>query len=223
VCSSDLSLIAKGCAQLLGFRLVWNFSFPYWAVSIQDFWRRWHISLSTWLRDYLYIPLGGSRKGPGRTYLNLMLTMILGGLWHGAAWNFVAWGFLHGAALCLHRLWENNARGLRLPGPLAWLLTQCFVMVGWFFFRVGSLRRAWDLVTSLGSWRWQPVYESYLATLALVLLPAMALELWQMRAQDPLVPAKLGLARYSLLSAALILLVFAKFRVTSYAFIYFQF
>jgi alginate O-acetyltransferase complex protein AlgI len=86
------SLIARGTGRLLGFELVWNFNQPYFASSIADFWRRWHISLSTWLRDYLYIPLGGSRRGPRRTYVNLLATMLLGGLWHGAAWNFVAWG-----------------------------------------------------------------------------------------------------------------------------------
>src|SRR6185295_2592996 len=90
------SSIARGVAKLLGFELMRNFEQPYFATNITDFWRRWHISLSTWLRDYLYIPLGGNRRGPARTYVNLMLTMLLGGLWHGAAWNFVLWGLWHG-------------------------------------------------------------------------------------------------------------------------------
>src|SRR5262249_49636821 len=97
------SLIARGTALLLGFRLIWNFDLPYFASSMRDFWRRWHISLSTWLRDYLYIPLGGNRGPRWKTYRNLIITMTLGGLWHGAAWNFVAWGLLHGVALAVER------------------------------------------------------------------------------------------------------------------------
>src|SRR5205814_3543068 len=96
---SGYSSIARGCAQLMGFHFMVNFRQPYFAESIQDFWRRWHISLSTWLRDYLYIPLGGNRHGERKTYRNLMLTMLLGGLWHGANWTFVIWGGLHGGGL----------------------------------------------------------------------------------------------------------------------------
>jgi len=100
---SGYSDIARGSAQLMGFHFMVNFRQPYLAVGIQDFWRRWHISLSTWLRDYLYIPLGGNRHGEPRTYRNLMLTMLLGGLWHGANWTFVVWGALHGAGLSIER------------------------------------------------------------------------------------------------------------------------
>jgi D-alanyl-lipoteichoic acid acyltransferase DltB (MBOAT superfamily) len=100
--------IAIGSALLLGVRFPLNFNAPYKAKNVVDFWRRWHISLSTWLRDYLYVPLGGNRKGPSRTYVNLMVTMLLGGLWHGAAWNFVVWGGLHGAALAVTRFWHNR-------------------------------------------------------------------------------------------------------------------
>ena len=96
---SGYSDIALGSAQLLGFHFMVNFRQPYFAVTLQDFWRRWHISLSTWLRDYLYIPLGGNRKGPVRTYVNLLATMLLGGLWHGANWTFVIWGAIHGGGL----------------------------------------------------------------------------------------------------------------------------
>src|SRR4029079_8053850 len=113
--------IAIGSAALLGVRFPANFAAPYQAHDIVDFWRRWHISLSTWLRDYLYIPLGGNRKGPLRTYLNLMVTMVLGGLWHGASWNFVLWGTLHGLALALHRAWRalRGTRQAVLPGWMA--------------------------------------------------------------------------------------------------------
>ena len=99
--------MAIGFALLLGFRFPMNFNSPYKADSITDFWHRWHISLSTWLRDYLYISLGGNRKGKARTYINLCLTMLLGGLWHGASWNFVIWGGFHGIALASQKFWRN--------------------------------------------------------------------------------------------------------------------
>ena len=102
--------MAIGAARMMGFRFMENFQMPYSAVTITEFWRRWHISLSTWFRDYLYIPLGGNRKGETRTYINLILTMLLCGLWHGASWNFVLWGGIHGTALAIHRAWQVGAR-----------------------------------------------------------------------------------------------------------------
>jgi alginate O-acetyltransferase complex protein AlgI len=104
------SLMAKGISGLFGIELVWNFERPYFSTSIRDFWHRWHISLSQWLRDYLYIPLGGNRISPARTEINLLTTMALGGLWHGAAWTFVAWGLLHGGALAVSRRPFHPAR-----------------------------------------------------------------------------------------------------------------
>src|SRR5206468_9611442 len=104
---SGYSDIARGSAQLLGFHFMVNFRQPYLATSLQSFWRRWHISLSTWLRDYLYIPLGGNRLGERKTYRNLMLTMLLGGLWHGANWTFVVWGGIHGAGLSVERFFRR--------------------------------------------------------------------------------------------------------------------
>jgi alginate O-acetyltransferase complex protein AlgI len=141
------SNIARGTAALLGFDIMVNFHRPYFAISPSDFWRRWHISLSTWLRDYLYIPLGGNRRGSGRTYVNLMLTMLLGGLWHGAQWKFVAWCLYHGALLALFR-----ALPVRIPLPEAWrmLLRPVGIVamfhvtcLGWLIFRCNSLRQAW--------------------------------------------------------------------------------
>ena len=108
---SGYSDIAIGCARLFGFVFPENFRMPYLATSVTDFWHRWHITLSTWLRDYLYIPLGGSRHGRLATLRNLMLTMLLGGLWHGAQWTFVAWGGFHGVMLCFERLTGVGARG----------------------------------------------------------------------------------------------------------------
>ncbi|MDR2813131.1 MAG: MBOAT family protein [Prevotellaceae bacterium] len=139
--------IAIGVALLLGFRLPLNFNSPYCAASMRDFWRRWHISLSSWLRDYLYIPLGGNRKGKLRTYLNLMLTMLLGGLWHGASYKFIAWGGLHGLALVVGRFWEKRCATLRwgkvkLPRFLFVLLTFHFVCFTWIFFRSADVSQA---------------------------------------------------------------------------------
>src|SRR5207249_1569695 len=134
--------MAIGMAKLLGFHFPVNFRRPYLASSITEFWRRWHISLSRWLRDYLYIPLGGNRRGAATTYRNLMLTMLLGGLWHGASWNFVIWGGYHGVWLSLERM----ARGDRPAGqerswwyPLQALATFGLVLIGWVFFRAKDL------------------------------------------------------------------------------------
>ncbi len=143
---SGYSDMALACAALLGYRLVLNFDFPYLAASLADFWRRWHVSLSTWLRDYLYVPLGGGRGSRLATYRNLLLTMLLGGLWHGAAWSFVVWGGLHGLGLVVQRLWSERvprgsvaARSATAAGPL---LTLAFVVLAWVFFRAEGLGRA---------------------------------------------------------------------------------
>jgi alginate O-acetyltransferase complex protein AlgI len=125
--------MAIGAALLFNIRLPQNFNSPYKATSIQDFWRRWHMTLSRFLRDYIYIPLGGNRKGSVRTYGNLMATFLLGGIWHGAGWTFVFWGFLHGLALVIHRLWSTL--GIRMPVWLAWFITFNFINVTWVFFR----------------------------------------------------------------------------------------
>ncbi|NJR65449.1 MAG: MBOAT family protein [Leptolyngbyaceae cyanobacterium CRU_2_3] len=112
--------IARGVAKLFGVNLVINFDLPYFSKTPSEFWQRWHISLSTWLRDYLYIPLGGNRKGKSRTYQNLMTTMVLGGLWHGAAWNYVFWGFYQGALLCIYRaLGIRDAKASQTPQQTA--------------------------------------------------------------------------------------------------------
>lgn len=151
---SGYSDMAIGIALLLGFRFNINFDSPYQSASITEFWRRWHISLSTWLRDYLYIPLGGNRKGKIRTYINLMLTMLLGGLWHGAALRFILWGGLHGVALALHKLWciwvPSSAQGAdQLPTWRRWigrLLTFHLVCFSWIFFRAESMQTATEVI-----------------------------------------------------------------------------
>jgi len=130
--------MAIGAALLFNIKLPINFNSPYKATNIQDFWRRWHITLSRFLKDYIYIPLGGNRKGEFRTYSNLMATFILGGIWHGAGWTFIFWGFLHGLALVLHRAWSKL--GFKLWTWLAWLITFNFINIAWVFFRA----KEWD-------------------------------------------------------------------------------
>lgn len=137
---SDMSI---GAAAILGFWLPDNFRFPYRALSLTDFWRRWHISLSTWFRDYLYIPLGGNRKGTLRMYANNFITMLVAGLWHGASWMFVIWGALHGFGLCVHKFFSRQLR-ITIPSTLwgntlSWLITYVYVCFAWSFFRSQSL------------------------------------------------------------------------------------
>jgi alginate O-acetyltransferase complex protein AlgI len=146
---SGYSDMAIGLGLMFGFVFARNFNAPYAATSLTDFWRRWHISLSSWLRDYLYIPLGGNRLGEARTYLNLFLTMLLGGLWHGASWNFIIWGALHGGVLTLERFFANRVAWLRLPSFISWPLTLLVVMIGWVFFRAETLTDALSYLRSM--------------------------------------------------------------------------
>jgi alginate O-acetyltransferase complex protein AlgI len=139
---SGYSDMAIGLGLMIGFVFPKNFDSPYKAESITDFWRRWHISLSTWLRDYLYVPLGGNRRGPRRTYANLGTVMVLGGLWHGASWNFVFWGALHGGWLALERAMGKRGPWSALPRPLRIALTFLVVTIGWVFFRAADLPAA---------------------------------------------------------------------------------
>ena len=144
---SGYSDIAIGIAMILGFKIPINFNKPYFATSPSDFWRKWHISLSTWLRDYLYIPLGGNKKSYGRIYLNVLIVMFLGGLWHGAAWNFVIWGMLHGTYLAIHKIIINKFPNLRhneffksKAGKVtSIIITQYFVFLAWLVFRIQDL------------------------------------------------------------------------------------
>ncbi|MGG7447689.1 MBOAT family O-acyltransferase [Kosakonia oryzendophytica] len=132
--------MAIGAALLFNIKLPINFNSPYKALNIQDFWRRWHITLSRFLRNYIYIPLGGNRKGEAVTYANLLITFLLGGLWHGANWMFIIWGLLHGLALIIHRIWGKLR--VSIPDPIAWLITFNFINVTWVFFRARDLDSA---------------------------------------------------------------------------------
>lgn len=149
---SGYSDMALGLARMFGIVLPLNFYSPYKATSIVEFWRRWHITLSRFLRDYVYIPLGGNRKGPGRRYLFLMTTMLLGGLWHGAGWNFVIWGGLHGLYLVVNHGWSTlNSTVIRvqIPKVFYWLLTMLAVIVGWVFFRATTLEGAVNVLQGM--------------------------------------------------------------------------
>jgi alginate O-acetyltransferase complex protein AlgI len=162
---SGYSDMACGAAHLLGYKLPRNFALPYAAASVADFWKRWHVSLSTWLRDYLYVPLGGNRHGAARTYRNLVLTMLLGGLWHGASWTFVAWGLYHGLLLALHRAlpWPRWCAAAWFR-PVAVAATFLCVCVGWVFFRAQSFGAA---VAILGRLCWPVAGAGFAPTVVL--------------------------------------------------------
>ena len=150
---SGYSDMAIGCAKCMGYDLQRNFNLPYLSKNPTEFRKRWHISLSTWLQEYLYIPLGGNRKGKVRTYINLMLTMVLGGLWHGASWTFVVWGMLHGTALCLHKFFSKKfSRRARIPAAAAILINNIFVCLCWVFFRAESFDSALTILRKIFFW-----------------------------------------------------------------------
>ena len=208
--------MAIGLALMFGFALPENFNRPYMATSLQDFWRRWHMTLSRFLRDYLYIPLGGNRFGLARQLWAVMATMLLGGLWHGAGWTFVIWGGLHGAGLATGVLWRRM--GLSMPGFTALPLTFAFVVVTWVFFRAGDFHQAISLLTSMTGGAERGVFKSWeivaiAAVIAFILPKAQRL-------------ADLLTARSSWAVAAAIasFLILVKLNQSgSYEFIYFQF
>lgn len=147
---SGYSDMATGCAKCLGYDFNRNFNLPYISENVTEFWRRWHISLSSWLREYLYIPLGGNRKGEARRNVNLFLTMLLGGLWHGASWTFVFWGGLNGAALCLDKLSRRKAgRSSKLTRGVNVILTFAFITFTWIFFRADTFNDAWLVIKGI--------------------------------------------------------------------------
>ena len=222
---SGYSSIARGCAQLMGFHFMVNFRQPYLAESIQDFWRRWHISLSTWLRDYLYIPLGGSRYGERQTYRNLMLTMLLGGLWHGANWTFVIWGGLHGGALAAERKFRNEA-AVRMGTVWKWM-RRIFIFhvvcLAWIFFRAQSLPAAWAMIKGVTQWSWRPELPSAFFFLALFSLPLFLLDLYLESSGDEYCFASAAVrprVAFGLACAIVVALLGAN---QANAFIYFQF
>ena len=173
--------IAIGAALMLGVRLPKNFDSPYLSLSIREFWRRWHISLSTWLRDYLYIPLGGSRRGPSRTYLNLMITMVLGGLWHGAGLNWVVWGFFHGAVMSLERVvgYPEEPPKSRILRLLRWVVTFHLVCFSWILFRATDLGHALTVMERIATFA--PGHNFSLTAPVIVVAALLAVELMGLR------------------------------------------
>jgi alginate O-acetyltransferase complex protein AlgI len=222
---SGYSDMALGLARLLAFKLPRNFNHPYLAASVADFWRRWHISLSTWLRDYLYQPLGGNRHGSARTCRNLILVMLLGGLWHGASWTFVAWGLYHGLLLVLHRMipWPKALSSHALK-PLAVATTFLLVCLGWVFFRSQSFADAGVILTRLfvpsaGASFAPAKFLLVGASLALVFAGGQAASTLDLRRIERRLPAPaMGAALAAFLVLALLLLP-----ESGKAFIYFQF
>ena len=231
---SGYSDMAIGLALLLGFHFPLNFRSPYKASSITDFWHRWHISLSTWLRDYLYISLGGNRKGKLRTYVNLFLTMLLGGLWHGASWNFVFWGAVHGIALALHKFFRSllgrdkryESRGWRRVGGI--VLTFHLVCFCWIFFRNSTFEASWTMIHQITT-NFQPQlfrqlvdgYRAVFILMAIGFVLHFLPDRWETACQR-------GVVRLPLAGQALLLLVviYAVIQVKTsdiQPFIYFQF
>jgi len=228
---SGYSDIARGSAQLLGFHFMVNFRQPYLATSLQDFWRRWHISLSSWLRDYLYIPLGGNRDGERRTYRNLMLTMLLGGLWHGANWTFVVWGGIHGAWLSAERLvgrvfGREEGAQTGFWSPRAWLSRIAvfhLVCFTWVFFRAPSLADAVVFLRGLGSWVWVPEYGLALRFLALFSAPLFVIDLFnETRREEYLLETSVEMRRVAV-GVGMVALVTLLAANQLNAFIYFRF
>lgn len=238
--------MAIGASLLFNIWLPINFNSPYKALDIQDFWRRWHITLSSFLRDYLYIPLGGNRRGEVRTYVNLIVTFLLGGLWHGATWMFVIWGALHGLALAVHRLWKRFGRPL--PRPAAWALTFLFVNVAWVFFRaktledakrvlagmvdVGSLFAASGPVPPTADLAWagraaDPMLAvlpaGVIGHLPALLAFAVAFVLISRRNSMELLQQPLGTARMLQAAAIFAVAMYFMFAATSTVFLYFNF
>ena len=227
---SGYSDIAIGISRVIGFDLPENFNMPYRATSITDFWRRWHITLSSWLRDYLYIPLGGNRKGEGRTYVNLMVTMLLGGLWHGASWTFVFWGFLHGVGLAVHKLWKRYVPAGFRPagGVLGWATTYAFVCVGWVFFRARSFDTAFFILRKVAGLEPGGVRFFYLPLWVIVpVVVATHLAMMAMERRDQTSPRGIVFPRSAFAGAFIVAVwligVFLLAPLQTTRFIYFQF
>ncbi len=218
------SSIARGLAYLLGFRLPINFDAPYLAASFKNFWERWHITLSRWLRDYLYVPLGGNRVSPRRTYVNLLLVMLLGGLWHGAAWTFVVWGAMHGTALAAERLiglhQEGGGRRPFLARAAWFLVVQLVVLCTWVFFRSETIGGGWQFMQNIMALRLDGV-PARVAVGFLFVLPVVLMHGWTWLVERgtcrPLGPAGRALL------AGLMLAFLATAYGSTAEFIYFQF
>ena len=220
--------IARGSARLLGIELPVNFRQPYLSRSITEFWRRWHISLSSWLRDYLYVPLGGNRGSTAATYRNLMITMLLGGLWHGAAWTFVVWGGLHGSFLAAERWWRRGTsvaepRGGRARSVVRAVVTFHLVCLAWVFFRAPSLHEALVYLKGIVTLRPGAIHGDALAVLVPTAMAALAIDLVQRRAGAEAAPLRWQPLGRGVAFAAMLLLIVVFSGGTPVPFIYFRF
>jgi D-alanyl-lipoteichoic acid acyltransferase DltB (MBOAT superfamily) len=213
--------MARGIARAMGFRMMLNFNNPYAATGLGDFWARWHISLSTWFKDYLYFPLGGSRHGKLRTYFNMFATMVISGIWHGAGWTFVIWGGLHALGRCLTReLEQTEFYKTRVPTLLKQLLVFTFVMFTWIFFRAQSLGDAWLVITRIFTTNWvDPRFPLVMAVLILAvwLYQLLYTSRSRLRWLVDVEPVRVGLA------AIMIVYLLIVAQPSTRQFIYFQF
>ncbi|MDD2239926.1 MAG: MBOAT family protein [Kiritimatiellae bacterium] len=226
---SGYSDIARGLARWMGIKLMLNFNNPYFAANPKDFWARWHMSLSTWLRDYLYISLGGNRRGPRRRYVNLMLTMVLGGLWHGAAWTFVVWGAFHGFLLVAYHAWTAWFASQGGVASKRWIWARRVLMfhvvcLGWLFFRAASLTQAGHMLQLIvTNFAWNVQATNMLVALTLFCLPLWVVQNLQVASGRLTAPTELSLLPRVALYAVLILMGVALGNTGGGAFIYFQF
>ncbi|TND06524.1 MAG: membrane bound O-acyl transferase MBOAT family protein [Bacteroidetes bacterium] len=215
--------IARGLSKLMGFELMLNFRLPYFSRSPSEFWQRWHISLSSWLRDYLYISLGGNRKGEFKTYRNLMLTMLLGGLWHGAAWNFVLWGFYHGGLLVAYRWFDEKRIRIIRNGFLMGLIMFGFTLGGWLLFRAKNIWQIGYFVKGL----FNPVVSAGTGALALkiavIIIPLILAEIFLYVKKDMLAPARFPVVLRALFYCLLFMAILVFGVREGAEFIYFQF
>ena len=228
--------IARGTAKLLGFELMKNFEQPYLSRNITEFWRRWHISLSSWLKDYLYIPLGGNRLGEFRMYINLMLTMLIGGLWHGANWTFVIWGGLHGVYLGMHKLLLNKKESTKIRkrsnkvSAFVVLIfkiatTYLLVLLTWLFFRASDLSEVVMFFEKVVNWEWSE-YTKRLITIALSFFSLVVfLDISERRAKSHTFILKLKnkTIRNAILFSLLLITLMYMFQGKPMPFVYFQF
>ncbi len=217
---SGYSDIARGVARILGFDLMFNFNLPYFATSPSDFWRRWHISLSTWFRDYLYIPLGGSRNGSANHLLNLLLTMTVAGLWHGAGWNFLLWGVWHGLALCVFIHFKPVSASAKVFG---WMITMVIVFAGWALFRCVSLEQVWFLFSHVGSAETPTWFVDYVIRLSLFVSPLILMQIWQATSNHKIPSLACPKWVHYGLQSVMIYLVILFWNTGGTPFIYFQF
>jgi alginate O-acetyltransferase complex protein AlgI len=221
--------MARGLARMLGFDIMVNFNLPYAASSLRDFWRRWHISLSTWLRDYLYISLGGNRCSSARLSWNIVLTFFLGGLWHGAAWHFVLWGAYHGLGLATSRGLSASPTSGQTPRPgrvavlVGWLGTMFFVFYGWLLFRAESVAQIVHMTRALGDWTTPFWMQSFLINLGVFTCPLILMETWQFKSGNLVAPLALPYWAKAGLQGVLLAAIVLYWERTNTQFIYFQF